>query len=121
MNKEKNDIITCINKPVLNLRRKPTFKKFDILHHDEETLDIIYGGLLGDASMQKQCKKTRLLFIQCKKHAEYILWLHSHFAKKGYCSEEIPIIKEYKTKKSIITGLPLSYINFATYSFESLN
>jgi hypothetical protein len=120
---EKNNIITndTINKSVFNIKRKHTFKKFDIKEHDQETLDIIFGSLLGDGSMQKQSKNTRLLFNQCSQHKDYILYLHSFFAKKGYCSEEIPIIKEYKTKKSIITGMNLSYINFATYSFESFN
>jgi hypothetical protein len=119
-NLEINENSVLNNNLPLNIKRKPTFKPFDIKEHDFETLQILHGSLLGDGRAEKLYKSTRFKFKQCGDHKEYLLWLHDYFAKKGYCSKEIPIIKQ-DNRKSKITGMNFTYIYFQTYSFDSLN
>jgi recombination protein RecA len=65
-----------------------TIKKWERhnLHISDLQLQIIYGSLLGDASIPSHPKgEGRISFMHCKAQADYILWKHSHL--KGICNQ----------------------------------
>lgn len=75
------------------------------------------GSLLGDASMERDGKGSRVCFYQEKSHGEYLLWLHRTLFCLGYCRQDIPKITVRKCQ-----GDELRYIyRFRSYTYSSFN
>jgi len=86
--------------------------------HNIDIISIIIGSTLGDTHLEKRKKGigTRIIFEQCSKNVEYLMWFHKYLSIRGYCSESIPKLKK-RIKKE---GTFFSYRVFS-YTFSSLN
>lgn len=86
---------------------------------DKDILEIIYGSLLGDASVEKRKggKGTRILFYQENSHTEYLLFLHRLIANLGYCNTNIPKLQTRLGKKGKIRKI----IRFSTWTYNQFN
>lgn len=71
---------------------------------DMDVLSVIFGSLLGDSYAEKRIRGvgTRINFHQEDSHYQYILWLHNYFKMRGYCSDNIPILKTRLSQKGKI-------------------
>jgi hypothetical protein len=49
------------------------FKKFKVGPHSQYILSLIYGTLLGDASIEKRSNNIRITFQQENKNVEYLM------------------------------------------------
>lgn len=58
----------------------------------QDAKQIVYGSLLGDASLRQ--KNNRIQFLQSIKQKEYLLWKYSFFNE-----EDVSNLYEYKYKK----------------------
>ena len=85
--------------------------------HNYETLCILLGSLLGDGSMEKSKDGYRFVFYQKGDHIEYLIWLHAHIFKHGYCKENIPQIQS----RSGGHGKLVYYCRFRTFTFSSFD
>ena len=85
--------------------------------HNYEILCILLGSLLGDGSMEKSKDGYRFVFYQKGDHIEYLIWLHAHIFKHGYCKENIPQIQS----RSGGHGKLVYYCRFRTFTFSSFD
>lgn len=97
--------------------KTPSLKR--IGPHNIDILSILIGTLLGDASMERDGKGSRVCFYQEKTHGEYLLWLHRTLFCLGYCRSDIPKITIRKSAYGIDK---LRYIyRFRSYTYSSFN
>ena len=83
--------------------------------HHEDVISVLVGSLLGDGHAERlQSGGIRFRFRQQVKHKEYILWLYDFFNKRGYCTNNLPVLYEQKYGDKIYQ----SY-RFGTYGFSS--
>lgn len=87
--------------------------------HDMDVLSVIFGSLLGDSYAEKRIRGvgTRINFYQEDSHYQYILWLHNYFKMRGYCSDNIPILKTRLSQKGKIRKVG----RFSTWTYTSFN
>jgi hypothetical protein len=87
--------------------------------HNQDVLSVLFGTLLGDASyLEKKMNKSRIHLQQESQNQEYLNWLHSFFASKGYCSSVKPKMSVRICSK---TNKKNWLLKVRTYSFASLN
>lgn len=94
--------------------------------HNIDTISIIIGSLLADSHLEKRNLGSRLIFEQCSKNVEYLMWFHSHFADRGYCSNikpklKIRIKKEGRFFYYRIYSYTFSYFNYFHNLFYKLD
>lgn len=87
--------------------------------HNEDTLSLIIGSVLGDSHLEKRKVGigTRIIFEQCSDNVEYLMWFHSFLAERGYCSKNKP--KLFKRIKK--NGKIFYHYRFNSYTFSSFN
>jgi ubiquinol-cytochrome c reductase cytochrome b subunit len=85
--------------------------------HNYDTICILMGSLLGDASAEQHGNGTRICFQQEHLNSQYLNWFHSYLSKLGYCNETTPKITTRLGKEG-----KLRYVSrFKTYTFTSFN
>ena len=87
--------------------------------HNIDIISIIVGSTLGDTQLEKRQKGlgTRIIFEQSNKNVEYLMWFHSYFSTRGYCSTQKPKLhKRIKQKGEIFFHYRVN-----TYTFSSFN
>jgi hypothetical protein len=116
-------ILYYINKQKIYISNKRFFhlKKIRSINrigpHEEKTIMILIGSLLGDSHLSKGTLGSRFQFEQCNNNITYLMWFHKYFSIKGYCSTKIPkLIKRIHKNGNI----HYSY-QFKTYTFSSFN
>lgn len=87
--------------------------------HNEDVISVIIGSILGDSHLEKKKNGigTRIIFEQCNRNVEYIMWFHNFFASKGYCSNNKP---KLTTKINKDNKVFFQY-RVSSYTFTSLN
>lgn len=87
--------------------------------HNIDVISILIGSILGDTHLEKRKRGigTRIIFEQCNRNVEYIMWFHKFFSNRGYCNE---------TKPKLITRIKKGNKTFyqyrvSSYTFTSLN
>ena len=90
--------------------------------HNDDTISVLVGCLLGDAHAKLSKSKfpgTNFRFKQSGRHKDYLFSLYEFFFVRGYCSNAGP--REYKTiLKQNKTKIYYGY-EFDIYTFSSLN
>jgi ubiquinol-cytochrome c reductase cytochrome b subunit len=87
--------------------------------HNIDIISIIIGSLMGDTHLEKRINGigTRVKYLQSNKNVEYLMWFHSYFSNRGYCSLQIP--KLHKRIKRY--GEVFFHYRINSYTFSSLN
>ena len=85
--------------------------------HNEDVLATFVGSLLGDAWGEKRLGATRFHVHMSSRNMEYVHYLFSFFAERGYCSPTKPKI----TKQIGKSGKIYYSLKLRTFSFSSLN
>lgn len=76
---------------------------------------MLVGSLLGDGCAKREKSGgVRFSFKQFEANEVYIFWLHEFFNKRGYCSNNLPVL--YKNADF----LRHPYYSFVTYRYTSL-
>lgn len=87
--------------------------------HDQDVISVLVGSILGDTHLEKRKTGigTRIIFEQCNRNVEYIMWYHNFFATRGYCTVNKP-----KLKTRIKQDNKRFYqYRVSSYTFTSLN
>ena len=87
--------------------------------HDEKVISVLIGSILGDSHLEKRKNGigTRIIFEQCNRNVEYIMWLHKFLSTRGYCTPNKP-----KLITRIRKGNKVFYqYRVSSYTFTSLN
>ena len=60
--------------------------------HNIDVLSVLMGSILGDTHLEKRKKGigSRIIFEQCNRNVEYIMWYHKFFSTRDYCSLNKP-------------------------------
>jgi len=112
----KTNNLNSLNRKFYTNSKIPSTKR--IGPHDIDIISILIGAILGDTHLEKRKtgKGTRIKFEQSSKNVEYLMWFHSYFSSRGYCSPESPKL----TKRIKDTGVFFHY-SMNSYTFSSLN
>lgn len=87
--------------------------------HNEDVISVLVGSILGDSHLEKRKRGigTRVIFEQCNRNVEYIMWFHGFFASRGYCSPSKPkLITRIKKHNKVFYQYRVT-----SYTFTSLN
>lgn len=85
--------------------------------HHIDIISILIGSILGDTHLEKRKNGTRIIFEQCSRNVEYIMWFHNFFATRGYCSLNKP-----KLTTRIKKGNKIFYqYRVSSFTFTSFN
>lgn len=85
--------------------------------HNEDVLATLVGSLLGDTWGESRSGATRFHIHMSARNMEYVHYLFSFFAERGYCSPSKPKI----TKQIGKSGKIYYSLKVRTFSFSSLN
>lgn len=83
--------------------------------HNMDILSVLYGTLLGDASLEKRGDGIRFSFYNEAFNSEYLLWLHAKISQLGYSTLTIPKIQT----RLGIGGIIRYVIRFHSFSYAS--
>jgi hypothetical protein len=99
------------NKRIFSLQR--------IGPHNIDILSIIIGSTLGNTHLEKRKKGkgTRIIFEQCSKNVEYLMWFYKYLNTRGYCSNKKPKLHK-RIKKQ---GKIYYHYRLTSYTFSSFN
>ena len=87
--------------------------------HNLDVISVLVGSILGDSHLEKRKMGlgTRVIFEQCNRNVEYIMWFHEFFSTRGYCSTDKPkLITRIKKHNKVFYQYRVS-----SYTFTSLN
>lgn len=87
--------------------------------HNEDVISVIIGSVLGDSHLEKRKNGigTRIIFEQCNRNVEYIMWFHNFFASRGYCTTNKPKLSTRIKKDNKV----FYQYRVSSYTFTSLN
>ncbi len=89
--------------------------------HAIDVISVIIGSTLGDSRLRlakrKKALGTRIIFEQSNRNVEYLMWFHTFFATRGYCSPEKPRLLTKIAKDNKV----FYKFRINTYTFTSLN
>ncbi len=61
--------------------------------HNEDVISLLVGSLLGDCHAEREKSGgVRFRFKQSAAHKDYIFWLHEFLNKRGYCTNNLPVL-----------------------------
>ncbi len=101
-----------LNKFVLSFNIPNTRAIKRIGPHHEDIISFLVGGLLGDVHAERNMNGgVRFRYKQSVGHKEYILFLYYYLLSRGYCNNNLPLIKAHKG---------FEFYRFDTYSYTSL-
>lgn len=94
----------------------PNFKPASrIGPHNLDVISVLVGSLLGDGQAERlQTGGVKFRFRQQAKHKEYLFYLYEFFNKRGYCTNNLPVL--YKQTYGIKV---YEAYRFNTYTFSS--
>ena len=94
----------------------PNFKPASrIGPHNQDVISVLVGSLLGDAHAERlKTGGVKFRFRQQAKHKEYLFYLYEFFNKRGYCTNNLPVL--YKQTYGIKV---YEAYRFNTYTFSS--
>jgi ubiquinol-cytochrome c reductase cytochrome b subunit len=87
--------------------------------HNLDVISVLVGSILGDSHLEKRKMGlgTRVIFEQCNRNVEYIMWFHEFFSSRGYSSTDKPkLITRIKKHNKVFYQYRVS-----SYTFTSLN
>jgi ubiquinol-cytochrome c reductase cytochrome b subunit len=87
--------------------------------HNEDVLSVIIGSVLGDSHLERRKNGlgTRIIFEQCSRNVEYIMWFQKFFSNRGYCTGNISKLKtRIKRNNKVFYQYRIS-----SYTFTSFN
>jgi len=91
---------------------KPTSR---IGPHNQDVLSVLVGSLLGDGYAERlKNGGVRFRFRQTVKHKEYLFYLYDFFNKRGYCSNNLPVLF-----KQVDGDKTFESYRFDTYAYSS--
>lgn len=83
--------------------------------HNQDVISVLVGTLLGDCHAEREKRGgVRFRFKQSERHKDYIFWLQEFFYKRGYCSNNLPVLFKDGNKKQY------NCYRFGTYRYTSL-
>ena len=83
--------------------------------HNQDVISVLVGTLLGDCHAEREKRGgVRFRFKQSERHKDYIFWLQEFFYKRGYCSNNLPVLFKDGNKKQY------NCYRFVTYRYTSL-
>jgi len=83
--------------------------------HNEDVISLLVGSLLGDCHAEREKSGgVRFRFKQSEAHKDYIFWLYEFFNKRGYCTNNLPVLFKDGDK------LQYTCYRFGTYRYTSL-
>lgn len=85
--------------------------------HNYDVLSLLFGSMLGDASMEKDGNGSRFAFYQEKINGEHLLGIHTFLADRGYCLSTKPKVFTRLTKG----GKVRDFYRFRTFTYSSFN
>ena len=85
--------------------------------HNYDVLSLLFGSMLGDASMEKDGNGSRFAFYQEKINGEHLLGIHTFLADRGYCLRTEPKVFTKLTKGGKVRSL----YRFRTFTYSSFN
>lgn len=106
-----------------NVKFSSKFKKLTskerIGAHNIDIISMIIGSTLGDSHLEKRKNGigTRVIFEQSNRNVEYLMWFHSYFSNRGYCSSIKPKLK-IRIKQE---GKVYYQYRVSSYTFSSFN
>jgi len=118
----RNKFFTLSNKGsdiIKNNKKRNLLSHERIGPHNIDIISIIIGSTLGDTHLEKRKKGigTRVIFEQCNRNVEYLMWFHKYLSTRGYCNKKIPILK----KRIIKNGDIFFFYRIQSYTFSSFN
>ena len=87
--------------------------------HNEDVISVLIGSILGDSHLEKRKRGigSRIIFEQCNRNVEYLMWFHNFFALRGYCNATKPkLITRIKKHNKVFYQYRVT-----SYTFTSLN
>ena len=86
---------------------------------NQDIISVIIGSVLGDSHLErrKNGMGTRIIFEQCNKNIEYIMWFHKFFSEKGYCTTNTPKLKTIIKNNNKV----FYHYRMSSYTFTSFN
>lgn len=87
--------------------------------HNEDVVSVLIGSILGDSHLERRNRGlgTRVIFEQCNRNVEYLMWFHNFFSSRGYCSTNKPkLITRIKKHNKVF-----HHYRVSSYTFTSLN
>lgn len=85
--------------------------------HNYDVLSLLFGSILGDASIEKDGNGSRFAFYQEKINGEHLLGIHTFLADRGYCLRTEPKVFTRLTKG----GKVRDFYRFRTFTYSSFN
>jgi hypothetical protein len=86
--------------------------------HNWDIICVLVGSLLGDGRAEREKSGgVRFLFKQFEVNKAYIFWLYEFFNKRGYCSNNLPVL--YKDRNNLF-ALQGRYYGLVTYRYTSI-
>ena len=85
--------------------------------HNEDVISVIIGSMLGDSHGEKHGMGTRFTLQQEESNMEYLIWFHTFFKDRGYCSDTKPKVSIRVGKNSKVRYL----YRFKTFTFTSFD
>jgi len=84
--------------------------------HNIDVISVLVGNLLGDSHSELRSGSPRFSLHMSFRNREYLNWLHTFFADRGYGSKIRPVFKKQigKNGKIYYSG------KFNLYTFSSL-
>lgn len=83
--------------------------------HNLDVISVLVGSLLGDGHAERlKTGGVKFIFRQQAKHKEYLFYLYEFFNKRGYCTNNLPVL--YKQTYGIKV---YEAYRFNTYTFSS--
>jgi hypothetical protein len=85
--------------------------------HNIDIISVIIGNMLGDGWAEYRSGNTRFHIHMGSPNVEYLMYLHTYYRDRGYCSEEKPKLKRNLNKGNKIY---FSY-KFRTWTYSNFN
>jgi ubiquinol-cytochrome c reductase cytochrome b subunit len=87
--------------------------------HNIDIISLIVGSTLGDTHLERRRKGkgTRIIFEQCNKNVEYLMWFHKYLSDRGYCNKIKPVLRRRVRKNGEI----FFHYRINSYTFSSFN
>jgi hypothetical protein len=87
--------------------------------HNIDIISLIIGSTLGDSHLEKRKngKGTRVIFEQCSRNVEYLMYFFRILKNGGYCNPNPPVLKKRIGRYNNV----LFYYRINSYTFYSFN
>lgn len=87
--------------------------------HNIDIISLIIGSTLGDSHLEKRKsgKGTRVIFEQCGRNVEYLMYFFKILKMGGYCNPDSPVLKKRIGRNNNV----LFYYRINSYTFYSFN